>query len=150
MLTSPCFSSPRHSCIASGRTWRTQWRRASRRRTSRCGPLSQPLCTLCCCWRSEAQRAEWEARPPCGQLALPSYSLLLQPLGAPCLADVRRTQPARDFVSLLTMAILSSRLLCARAPWHGASGKSLPKRPWEPGTSSCPLGSPGLCPCTGH
>ena len=100
---------------------------------------------------------------PRGQLALPSPTLLapccprrpLGPVSGPCWGSVRRTRPRAPTPSSGFFSPCSVQQSCLPAssrggPWLGASGKSLPKRPWEPGTSSCPRGSPGPLPCTGH
>lgn len=78
----------------------------------------------------------------------------LGPVSGPCWGSVRRTRPRTPTLSSGFFSPCSVQPSCLPAsshggPWLGAGGKSLPKCPWEPGTSSCLPGSPGPCPALG-
>lgn len=136
MLTSPCFFSSRPFCIASGRMWRTPWRRASPRRMSRYVLLGQPLAdgpAAVCLAPLGAKLRGQSGRPTpllAAGFALPQPVLPAAPGGS----ELGGHQEDSANLGLCLLARhgypVSQPSLC-QAPWRRASGKSLPKCPWE-------------------
>lgn len=155
----------RRSCIASGRTWLTPWRRASRRRTSRCGHLGWPLCRLSllpCASLLLGQCSEG-ARGFGGASTLLAAGFVLPQL-APCspwgplrpvsLVDVRGLSP-RPPVPNSGLSLLAQHdhpvfhAPRARLPGLEPAENPFPSTPgaWH---LQLPSWSPQPPPCTGH
>jgi hypothetical protein len=142
VLTS-AFSLHRHSCTASGRTWLTQWRRASRRRMSRwghSGPLLTVLATVSVLAPGPAMPA-----PACPLQPSPQPSVL-GAMGATslhCSTPAPGPAPHRQTFLLAQPGLLSSRLLMSGPP-----GLELVGSPFPSGLGAWHLQLPSH-PCAG-